>query len=200
MLKIALLAGLVAPALAVIAPATAHAAAKPCAYGTWRLLGEQVHISGVNGQIKWAEHAWGAAGIKLTLSTGKAKYNFTGSAKEYASGTDRTGTRFGYWDRFWGTMTEKAKVTGTTKGLFTSKPHSATGNARGQSAVTYPTYHLYPSFNLVADTRNNGATTLYPDRAAYTCTHTSLTISASEKGHNTSGTWKSTFRLTYRRA
>ena len=199
MLKIALAAGLVAPALAVIAPATAHAAVKPCAYGTWRLLGEQVHISGVNGKIKWAQHAWGAAGIKLTLSKGKAKYTFTGSAKEYASGTDRTGARFAYWDRFWGTMTEKAKVTGTTKGPFTSNPHSATGNARGQYNVTYPKSHLYPSFNLVTDTRQNGATTLYPDKATYTCTHTTLAISDSTKGHNKSGTWKSTFRLTYRR-
>ena len=137
--------------------------------------------------------------IRLTLSKGKAKYNFTGSAKEYVSGTDHTGTRFAYWDRLWGTMTEKAKVTGSAKGVFTSTPRSATGNARAQTAVTYPKYHLYPSYNLVTDTRKNGATTLFPDRASFTCSRTKLVISDSAKGSGKTGTWKSSFQLTYRR-
>lgn len=195
-----LAAALVAGTTVVVAGTPAQAAAPPrrCAVGSWRLVKENRKAHGTYKRVRWTQRHTGAAGGKLVLGNGKARYDFNGSKKEFMTGTYGR-TRLARWIVASGKLQLNAKVAGDKKGTFATNGKTATGNASGHVVTTRPQRRDLGRYSMASNLRKGYWETLVPGKATFTCSARNLVLTVKEVGRDRNTTWNNLNILTYRR-
>ena len=181
-----LTAAVLAAGAALVLPAPASAAPKPCAVGTWKLT--EFRFSAKAPGIEAT--ATGGEDTRLTIAKKSVAYDFAHTRQVITKGRDNDG-EITLVSTYKKRVTFKSTFTGTKKGALSLQPRSATGSATVSN--TYNGRHLN-GHKLAAHYRQGNVDFLIPVRPSYTCTSKTLTLTAKTPGTLGIGTVKAHYK------
>ncbi|MDX6738336.1 hypothetical protein [Actinocorallia sp. A-T 12471] len=162
-------AALVVAGGVLVAPATASAAPKACALGTWKVSKHTFTLTGDGLKMTGS----GGKGTKLTISAKSLKYDFSKSTKVVGKGTGPGGEDLGSWGKYTKTMTVGGAFKGKKSGTFALRPKTAKGSAvvrGGDAGSSTPT----ETYNLAKSLRAGNLEPIIPFSGKFTCGKKSL--------------------------
>jgi hypothetical protein len=175
--------------------AAPHVSPAKCVLGSWRLLGENFQIRGVNKEGKfYQQRATGGTGLRLTVHPTWEAVSFAGSKREYFSGITAFhqppfSTQYAGWIAL--------HSSASAKGVFTASPKGARGNA---TYINYEAGYRPYHGSLMKDLQQPGDfEPLLPYNATFTCTASTLTLHVHNTHHFKNGYSSVTNTLVYRR-
>ena len=180
-LRVVLVGAVVAGSVAVAAPAEA---AKACVLGKWRGTSYRMIIQGPAGET----FAEGAKGVRLTISRTSLVYDFSKSTRETLAGSSLGSPTFRSWAKYTKKLHVKATVKGSKKGSVVLKAKTATGDATGTGAQTWPEYKNNGKWNMAKNLRTGTAESVVPVKSSFSCSGKTLKFFSSYKykGYNIS--------------